>query len=72
MATSTAFIKPPVPCLYEIVGAVGHWENAKSFWSYDVYPVVQVEVHESFDRCLDLGRLSPKVVSIGIFDILWI
>jgi hypothetical protein len=70
MATSTAFIKPPVPCLYEVIGAVGHLENAKSFWSNDVYPVVEVVVHESFDRSLDLGRFSPKVVSIGIFDIL--
>jgi hypothetical protein len=70
MATSTAFIKPSVPCLYDIFGAVGHLENAKSFLSYDVYPVVEVVVHESFDRSLDLSRFSPKVVSIGIFDIL--
>lgn len=70
MTSSTAFVEPSVPYFHEIVGAVGHLEYAKSFWSNGVDPVAVVIAHKTFDRRLDLGRFSPKIFSVGIFDIL--
>lgn len=69
MTSSTAFVEPSVPCLHEIVGAVGHLEYAKSIWSNGVNPVAVVIVHKTFDRRLDLDRFSSKIFSVGIFDI---
>ena len=55
---------------HEIISAVGHLEYSKSFWSYGVDPVGVVIVYKTFDRHLDLGRFSPNIFSVGIFDIL--